>query len=62
MSQCQFESTKETVYKEYSTDQEEEIKSKMEELRRFSHPEVTDAKLRQGALLALGLKKWSEVS
>jgi hypothetical protein len=37
-------------------DQEEAIKSKMEELRKFSHPDVTDAKLRQGALLALGLK------
>jgi len=37
-------------------DQEEAIKAKMEELRKFSHPDVTDAKLRQGALLALGLK------
>jgi hypothetical protein len=37
-------------------DQEEAVKSKMEELRKYSHREVTDAKLRQGALLALGLK------
>jgi len=40
----------------YVADREEAIKAKMEELRKFSHPDVTDAKLRQGALLALGLK------
>lgn len=37
-------------------DQEELIRGKMEELRKYSHPNVTDDKLRQGALLALGLK------
>ena len=37
-------------------DQEKLIKGKMEELRKHSHHNVTDDKLRQGALLALGLK------
>lgn len=41
---------------EHATDQEESVKAKMEELRKYSHREVTDAKLRQGAMLALGLK------
>lgn len=46
----------ETIRKEMAREQDEVIKSKMEELRKFSHKDVTDAKLRQGALLALGLK------
>jgi hypothetical protein len=37
-------------------DKEEMIKCKMEELRKHSHPNVTDDKLRQGARIALGLK------
>jgi hypothetical protein len=41
----------------HTVDQDEEaIRAKMEELRKHSHSGVTDAKLRQGALLALGLK------
>lgn len=32
------------------------VEKKMEELRKFSHPDVTSDKLRQGALIALGLK------
>jgi len=40
----------------YTEDEEESIKNKMEYLRKRSHPDVTDDKLRRGALLALGLK------
>lgn len=35
---------------------EKKIKDKIDELRKFSHSGVTDDKLRQGALIALGLK------
>jgi len=40
----------------FSENQEEAIKKKMDELRKYSHPDVSDNKLRHGALLALGLK------
>lgn len=49
-------SHQETDNKKHSSEQEEIIKAKMEELRAYSHPNVTDDKLRQGARLALGLK------
>ena len=44
--------------KEYKSesDKEDAIKAKMEELRPHSHPNVEEAKLRSGAMVALGLK------
>ena len=40
----------------YTEEQEQEIKEKIEYLRKYSHDNVSDEKLRQGALFALGLK------
>ena len=44
--------------KEYKneSDKEDVIKAKMEELRPHSHLNVEESKLRNGAMIALGLK------
>jgi len=41
---------------EITKQQEKAIKNKMEELRKYSHKDVSEIKLRQGAMIALGLK------
>lgn len=46
--------------KEYKSDKENAIRAKMEELRLFSHLDVSEAKLRRGALIALDLCKCHE--
>jgi hypothetical protein len=43
--------------KENNNVNEQEIKEKIEQLRKFSHSGVSEEKLRQGALIALGIKK-----
>lgn len=42
--------------RQLTEEEEASVERKMEELRKFSHPDVTNDKLRQGALIALRLK------
>jgi len=57
MDPRQLESADIQEDKKHAVDQSEEaINAKIEELRKHSHSGATDAHLRQGALIALGLK------